>query len=213
LYRNSPTELPAQIVATSATVDSATLAKLNAWMRDDDCARLTTSVVEHALPQGLRFSFLTAASPGGPHDFAPLMKLLRLLFLQHGAPTTTNNGQHDNEIDEASDVCYKPFRTPKVLIFVDETAVDLTALDAALQAEIAASRASARAASAKYLAPDAPKRPNASDLLNCALADASAVALSGGTEADVDTPAPANPNSSATPSPQAPGAVFVAHQR
>jgi superfamily II DNA/RNA helicase len=101
LYRCESTELPAQIVAVSATVDGDSAARLNAWMRNDSVTRLTTSVEEQSVPDTLQFYFACEHLP----QF-PMHKLLKL-FLQHIACQTLK---------------------PRILIFADEKDFDINDL-------------------------------------------------------------------------------------
>ncbi|KAI5690899.1 DEAD [Leishmania braziliensis] len=75
LFRNRREEVPAQLVAASATVDSVTAQTLNTWTRNDRTVRLTTSFVEHTIPSTIQFYFFGASTA------YPLEKCL-LLSLQ-----------------------------------------------------------------------------------------------------------------------------------
>ncbi|KAL7704897.1 DEAD-boc ATP-dependent (RNA) helicase [Lotmaria passim] len=57
LFRNRREEVPAQLVAASATVDGVTAQTLNTWTRNDRTVRLTTSFVEHTIPPTIQFYF------------------------------------------------------------------------------------------------------------------------------------------------------------
>ncbi|EKG07163.1 ATP-dependent DEAD/H RNA helicase, putative [Trypanosoma cruzi] len=57
LFRSRPEEVPAQLVAASATINGRTAQALNTWMRNDKAIRLTTSFVEHTIPQTISFYF------------------------------------------------------------------------------------------------------------------------------------------------------------
>ncbi|KEG09293.1 putative ATP-dependent DEAD/H RNA helicase [Trypanosoma grayi] len=57
LFRSRREEVPAQLVAASATIDGRTAQALNTWMRNDKAVRLTTSFVEHTIPQTINFYF------------------------------------------------------------------------------------------------------------------------------------------------------------
>ncbi|CCD13065.1 unnamed protein product [Trypanosoma congolense IL3000] len=57
LFRSQREEVPAQIVAASATIDGRTAQALNTWMRNDKAVRLTTSFVEHTIPPTISFYF------------------------------------------------------------------------------------------------------------------------------------------------------------
>lgn len=61
LFRNRREEVPAQLVAASATVDGATAQTLNTWTRNDRTVRLTTSFVEHTIPPTIQFYFFGAS--------------------------------------------------------------------------------------------------------------------------------------------------------
>lgn len=99
LYRSEMTELPAQIVAVSATVDGDSAARLNTWMRNDKVTRLTTSIEEQSIPDTLSFYF---CCENETQNF-PMHRLLEL-FLQHIACQTSK---------------------PRLLIFVDENEFEL----------------------------------------------------------------------------------------
>lgn len=60
LFRTRQEEVPAQMVAASATVDSATARVLNAWTRNDAAVRLTSSFAEHSVPTSIRFYYFSA---------------------------------------------------------------------------------------------------------------------------------------------------------
>lgn len=62
IYRQFHEEVPAQMVAISATIDGPTAQRLNGWMRNDKAVRITTSFVEHSIPHTISFYFF-AASP------------------------------------------------------------------------------------------------------------------------------------------------------
>ncbi|KPA76908.1 putative DEAD-boc ATP-dependent (RNA) helicase [Leptomonas pyrrhocoris] len=57
LFRNRREEVPAQLVAASATVDGVTAQTLNTWTRNDHTVRLTTSFAEHTIPPTIQFYF------------------------------------------------------------------------------------------------------------------------------------------------------------
>jgi superfamily II DNA/RNA helicase len=57
VFRNRREEVPAQLVAASATVDGVTAQTLNTWTRNDRTVRLTTSFVEHTIPPTIQFYF------------------------------------------------------------------------------------------------------------------------------------------------------------
>lgn len=62
LFRNRREEVPAQLVAASATVDGVTAQTLNTWTRNDRTVRLTTSFVEHTIPPTIQFYFFGAST-------------------------------------------------------------------------------------------------------------------------------------------------------
>ncbi|EKF39222.1 ATP-dependent DEAD/H RNA helicase, putative [Trypanosoma cruzi marinkellei] len=62
LFRSRPEEVPAQLVAASATIDGRTAQALNTWMRNDKAIRLTTSFVEHTIPQTISFYFFAEST-------------------------------------------------------------------------------------------------------------------------------------------------------
>ncbi|KAG5510078.1 hypothetical protein JKF63_06971 [Porcisia hertigi] len=62
IFRNRREEVPAQLVAASATVDGVTAQTLNTWTRNDRTVRLTTSFVEHTVPPTIQFYFFGASS-------------------------------------------------------------------------------------------------------------------------------------------------------
>ncbi|ORC88605.1 putative ATP-dependent DEAD/H RNA helicase [Trypanosoma theileri] len=74
LFRSRPEEVPAQLVAASATIDGRTAQALNTWMRNDKAVRLTTSFVEHTIPQTISFYFYAESSR------YPLPKCLELII-------------------------------------------------------------------------------------------------------------------------------------
>ncbi|RNF09277.1 putative DEAD-boc ATP-dependent (RNA) helicase [Trypanosoma conorhini] len=84
LFRSRPEEVPAQLIAASATVDGRTAQALNTWMRNDKAIRLTTSFVEHTIPQTISFYFF-AASPRHPLPSC-LELILRLICKQEKHP-------------------------------------------------------------------------------------------------------------------------------
>ncbi|CCW60451.1 unnamed protein product [Phytomonas sp. EM1] len=59
IFRSQPDEVPAQLIAASATVDGATAQLLNTWTRNDKAVRLTTSFVEHSIPPTISFYFFS----------------------------------------------------------------------------------------------------------------------------------------------------------
>ncbi|KAG5505879.1 hypothetical protein JIQ42_06673 [Leishmania sp. Namibia] len=61
LFRHRREEVPAQLVAASATVDGVTAQTLNTWTRNDRTVRLTTSFVEHTIPPTIQFYFFGAS--------------------------------------------------------------------------------------------------------------------------------------------------------
>lgn len=60
LFRNQPDEVPAQLVASSATIDSQTARLLNTWTRNDKAVRLTSSFSEHSIPTQIQFYFFSS---------------------------------------------------------------------------------------------------------------------------------------------------------
>lgn len=72
IFRSNREEVPAQLVAVSATVDGNTARILNTWTRNDRAVRLTTSFVEHSIPSTIAFYFFAAAAA------YPLLRLLTL---------------------------------------------------------------------------------------------------------------------------------------
>ena len=84
LYRSNADEVPAQMVAMSATIDGSTAQLLNGWMRNDRAVRITTSFVEHTIPASNSFFFF-AASVAFPLETC-LELVLRLIFKQHRKP-------------------------------------------------------------------------------------------------------------------------------
>lgn len=84
IFRSKRDEVPAQLVAASATVDGVTAQTLNTWTRNDRAVRLTTSFVEHTIPTSISFYFF-AESKRYPLMLA-LELLLRLICHQCAAP-------------------------------------------------------------------------------------------------------------------------------
>lgn len=84
ILRTKQDEVPAQLVAASATVDGRTAQALNAWTRNDKAVRLTASTVEHSLPPTISFYFF----PETRHYSLErgLELLLRLVCKQCAAP-------------------------------------------------------------------------------------------------------------------------------
>lgn len=82
LFRSRPEEVPAQLVAASATVDSATAQMLNKWTRNDKAIRLTTSFSEHSIPPSILFYFFSA-KPGFP--LPRCLSLMLELIVRGGA--------------------------------------------------------------------------------------------------------------------------------
>eukprot|EP00672_Neobodo_designis_P024420 CAMPEP_0174830758 /NCGR_PEP_ID=MMETSP1114-20130205/2705_1 /TAXON_ID=312471 /ORGANISM="Neobodo designis, Strain CCAP 1951/1" /LENGTH=675 /DNA_ID=CAMNT_0016064563 /DNA_START=41 /DNA_END=2064 /DNA_ORIENTATION=+ len=86
LYRSHVDEVPAHIVAISATIDGATARMLNGWMKNDDTARVTTSLVEHSIPDSLTFYFWPSTAPSGPFPLQTcFQRAMRLIRAQDGA--------------------------------------------------------------------------------------------------------------------------------
>ncbi|EAN79667.1 ATP-dependent DEAD/H RNA helicase, putative [Trypanosoma equiperdum] len=84
LFRSRREEVPAQIVAASATIDGRTAQALNMWMRNDKAVRLTTSFVEHTIPQTISFYFYSESrSYPLPRS---LELILRLICKQEANP-------------------------------------------------------------------------------------------------------------------------------
>jgi superfamily II DNA/RNA helicase len=105
IYRSTTEEVPAQLVAMSATVDGSTAQLLNGWMRNDRAVRITTSFVEHTIPHTIVFYFF-ASSPRFPLKEC-LIQCLRLIFKQHRKPrvlvfTSFEVGDVVKEIAEAT---------------------------------------------------------------------------------------------------------------
>jgi superfamily II DNA/RNA helicase len=91
LFRSNVEEVPAQLVAISATIDGVTAQRLNRWMRNDKAVRLTTSFVEHTIPSTLTFYFLVVRPPSPSVSSASemqrvLLLSLRLILRQHKQP-------------------------------------------------------------------------------------------------------------------------------
>ncbi|RNF10637.1 putative DEAD-boc ATP-dependent (RNA) helicase [Trypanosoma rangeli] len=84
LFRSRPEEVPAQLIAASATIDGRTAQALNTWMRNDKAIRLTTSFVEHTIPQTINFYFFSA-SPRHPLPRC-LELILQLICKQEKRP-------------------------------------------------------------------------------------------------------------------------------
>lgn len=61
IYRQHHEEVPAQLVAISATIDGPTAQRLNGWMKNDKAVRITTSFVEHSIPHTINFYFFAAS--------------------------------------------------------------------------------------------------------------------------------------------------------
>ena len=56
LYRRQRDEIPAQLVALSATMDTRTRRQVNRWVRDEsNVLRVCSSAMEHALPENLSY--------------------------------------------------------------------------------------------------------------------------------------------------------------
>lgn len=84
LFRGRREEVPAQLVAASATVDGTTAQVLNGWVRNSKAVRLTTSFVEHTIPPTIQFYFFGATRA---HPLRRcLEKMLQLICKQHGNP-------------------------------------------------------------------------------------------------------------------------------
>lgn len=84
LFRSRQDEVPAQLVAASATVDGVTAQTLNTWTRNDKAVRLTTSFVEHTIPPTLNFYFFAAQTDYPLHRSLEL--ILRLICRQEAHP-------------------------------------------------------------------------------------------------------------------------------
>lgn len=80
LFRTRSEEVPAQLVAVSATVDSPTARLLNRWTRNDKAVRLTTSFSEHSIPHNIQFYFFASSSRYSLESCLRL--LLRLIVLE-----------------------------------------------------------------------------------------------------------------------------------
>ena len=84
LFRCHSHEVPAQLVALSATIDGDTAHKLNDWMKNDDVERISTSVVEHHIPAAIQFYFMSY-DPTGLRFHSPergLAMTLKLIFTE-----------------------------------------------------------------------------------------------------------------------------------
>ena len=80
LFRRRREEVPAQLVVTSASVDAVSVKRFNQWTDNDNSVlRLTTSHMQHALPDTLAFYLFCAATQ------PPLHALARLVM--HGRAT------------------------------------------------------------------------------------------------------------------------------
>jgi len=80
LYRRMREEVPAQLILASASMDAHTVKKFNKWTENDNnVLRLSTSHMEHALPENLTFFLYCNPSQ------SPLHTLRRLI--QHGKET------------------------------------------------------------------------------------------------------------------------------
>lgn len=84
LYRSRHEEVPAQMVATSATIDGATAQRLNSWMRNDKAVRLTTSFSEHTIPETISFYFFAASKLYSLETCLALS--LKFIFREHPNP-------------------------------------------------------------------------------------------------------------------------------
>ncbi|CUG94463.1 ATP-dependent DEAD/DEAH box RNA helicase, putative [Bodo saltans] len=132
IYRQHVDEVPAQLIAISATIDGPTAQRLNGWMKNDKAVRITTSFVEHSIPHTINFYFFAAsmmstmgkrvASPQKPssvvdaalvqgpprHGVENCLELvLRLIFRQAREHANT---QH---------------KRPRILIFTDAPPADV----------------------------------------------------------------------------------------
>ncbi|KAG8339324.1 DEAD DEAH box helicase Type III restriction enzyme res subunit Helicase conserved C terminal domain [Trypanosoma vivax] len=84
VFRSQREEVPAQLVAASATIDGRTARALNTWMRNDKAVRLTTSFVEHTIPETISFYFFAACRN---YTLARSLELvLRLICKQEKSP-------------------------------------------------------------------------------------------------------------------------------
>ena len=134
LYRSQTNEVPAQIVAASATIDGATAQRINAWMRNDSVVRISTSFVEHTIPQSITFYFFagSAVRRTEPHcvpNEALLNKLLTLIYKHH--------------------------QNPKILIFTSHPVADVCEAVNSKRAEILG-KARDKARFSKFLPEEAP---------------------------------------------------------
>lgn len=132
LYRQHTEEVPAQMVATSATIDGATAQRLNTWMRNDKAVRITTSFVEYSIPETLTFYFFASAvipkvarscqslsSPAAPrYDLPECLELVLRLILRQSRGS--------------------PSQTPRILIFSNEATETVLALLASMESRVLA---------------------------------------------------------------------------
>lgn len=81
LFRHHPDEVPAQLVAASATIDSQTARLLNTWTRNDKAVRLTSSFSEHSIPTQIQFYFFSSTPRYSLRDCVSL--IIQLIVSDH----------------------------------------------------------------------------------------------------------------------------------
>lgn len=120
LYRSQKEEVPAQMVATSATIDGATAQKLNAWMKNEKAVRLTTSFVEHTIPDSIDFYFFPSSVPtrtdSGRYPMQKCLELILRLILRQRARSQ---------------------RLPRILLFTGENSDHVASLVSAMETQLA----------------------------------------------------------------------------
>lgn len=103
LFRNQPDEVPAQLVASSATIDSQTARLLNTWTRNDKAVRLTSSFSEHSIPTQIQFYFF---SSNLRYRLPDCLSLILQLIIREGA----------QDASERRETTVGPNLPPKVLL-------------------------------------------------------------------------------------------------
>ena len=100
LYRRMREEVPAQLILASASMDAHTVKKFNKWTENDNnVLRLSTSHMEHALPENLTFFLYCNPSQ------SPLHAVRRLI--QHGKQT--KGSEHRSFLEPSRTVYYPAF--------------------------------------------------------------------------------------------------------
>jgi superfamily II DNA/RNA helicase len=129
IYRQQADEVPAQLIAISATIDGPTAQRLNGWMKNDKAVRITTSFVEHSIPHTINFYFFAASiMVNAASTLAKKSKTLPPVLPPTGAsPATLPRRDVENCLELVLRLIFRQSREhantqhkrPRILIFTD----------------------------------------------------------------------------------------------